>query len=443
MRKITTFNRAISFSLLYKTWQASAGIATIPLVVRFLQPVAQGYYYTFASLIALQSFFELGLSIAISVYASHEWHRLHLDGQAHIAGEADSLSRLVSLGRFIFRYFGAVSLAYLFCAGSAGFYILGKGQEPTLEWVLPWFLHVAFSAGYLWLMPFLSLLEGCNQVAAIASFRFTQSVISSAALWIALAMKLNLWSMPIASGISFIAITLYLGLVKKRFFKPFYSAPTSKLLSWKDDLLQMQWRLAVQGLFSYLSFPLYTVLIYRYFGAVEAGRVGMTLQVIAGVQSFALVFMIARAPEFALLAASGQSSSLFSHWKRASILSLGVMASTCTLIILCLLAALNLGLPQVSRMLPISSFVVLAVGAVLAGVIQCIAVYLRAYRRELLTPVGVIAGFCYGLSAWLVCVRFGSSGLSASYLVVTGLVALPLTLLVLRANYPRMRQQVA
>jgi hypothetical protein len=78
---------------------------------------------------------------------------------------------------------------------------------------------------------------------------------------------------------------------------------------------------------------------------------------------------------------------------------------------------------------------------VLAGAVQCVAVYLRAHKRELLTPVGVVSGLLYGLAAWLLGQRFGAAGIAASYLAVTALVVLPLTLGVLNAS--RRRLEVA
>lgn len=438
-----SYRGAISYSLLYKSWQAGAGIVTIPVVVHFLAPAAQGYYYTFASLIALQSFFELGMSIVISVYASHEWHKLHLDERGLIAGDASALSKLVSLGRFIFKYFGSVSLGYLVCAGLAGYFVLRGGKEAGLDWLGPWFLHVLFSAGCLWLLPFLSLLEGCNQVAHIAKFRLFQSLTTNLALWVALAAGGELWSLPISSFLGLGVLALYLGIFRRRFFGPFFRAPRLASLSWRNDLLPMQWRLAVQALFGYLSFPLYTILVYHYSGPTEAGRIGMTLQVIAGIQSFSLVFMVARAPEFALLAASGQATVLLQRWSRACLVSLGVMVLASAAVYGGMQIAAVLNVPQISRMLTAGLFAELAAGAVLAGAVVCISIYLRAHKRELLTPVGVMSGIAYGLSAWYLCIRAGSGGVIASYLMVTALVALPLTLLVFRAHYPRLRQQRA
>jgi hypothetical protein len=201
----------------------------------------------------------------------------------------------------------------------------------------------------------------------------------------------------------------------------------------------MQWRLAIQGLFGYMSFPLFTVLAYAYLGAVEAGRMGMSLQVVSGIQSFALVFLIARAPEFALLAASGKQEILARNCRAATYRSMGVMAFFCLLVVMAVWIASSLGLPQASRVLGAGSFAILSLGVVLTAPIQGAALYLRAHKRELMTAVGVVTGLLYGASAWWTCIHYGSLGMAASYALVTGLVTLPLALVVLKANAHRLR----
>lgn len=438
-----SFSQAISFSLLYKAWQASAGLITIPIVVHNLDPAIQGYYYTFLSLIALQSFFELGFSIVISIYASHEWHKLRLVSGGEVSGDINALSRLVSLGQFVFKYFGFASVAYLIIAGTVGLYVLGKGQGADISWVGPWVLHVVFSAATLWLMPGLSLLEGCNQVASVAKFRLVQSLISNAALWLSLSAGYQLWSLPIFGCFGLAMLIGFICFRKKNFFKMFLYRPVSETLSWKKDLFPMQWRLAVQGLFSYLSFPLYTILVYYYFGAIEAGRMGMTLQIVAGIQTFSLVFLIARAPEFALLVASRKHSALVYRCKSAAYQSLGVMTFFCILIGIAILAATEFRLQQASRVLDAGVFAVFSTGVIISGAVQVVAVYLRAHKKELLTTVGVISGLLYGVSAWFMCVQFGSQGIAISYAMTSGFVVLPLSLIVLKSNYGRLQDYLA
>lgn len=428
------FSAAVTFSLLFKAWQAAAGLVTIPIVIHYLQPVLQGYYYTFASLIALQSFFELGFGIVISVYASHEWARLRTDETGRIAGDARSRSRLLSLGRFVVGYFGLAALAYLATITLVGFYVLSRNADPSVDWRMPWLLHVGFSAVTLWLMPFLSLIEGCNQVAAVARFRLLQSLVANGALWAALAGGGELWAVPLFSALNALMLAGYLGIARRRFFGSLLERPAGERISWRHDLFPMQWRLAVQALFSYMTFPLYTLLAYTYFGAVEAGRMGMTLQLVAGVQSFALVMITAKAPELALLAAAQERNTLEATWRRWSLRALGTMGAGFAVLLLLQAGAPVLMTKALERVLSPGVCAMLAAGALTAGIVQCIAVYLRAHKRELLTFVGVSTGMLYGLGAWGLGMRFGSPGIAASYLAVTALAVLPMTLQVLSRN---------
>jgi len=283
----------------------------------------------------------------------------------------------------------------------------------------------------------LALLEGCNEVARVAKFRLAQSVLANAALWGSLAAGLGLWSMPIFTGVQLAMLLGFLLVRERKFFGIFRAPPAGAKLHWKQDLLPMQWRLAIQGLFGYLSFPLFTILVYLHLGAVEAGRMGMTLQIMTGIQSFALVFLLARAPEFALLAAAGNKSELIASARQAALRSMGVMTTLCAMVILGLWFATRMEWPQVPRVLGIGAFIMLSAGIVLTAPVQAIAIYLRAHKRELLTVAGVAGGLCYGAFAWLAVRTLGAQGVAASYLLVTALVVLPITALVLRSHHAR------
>ncbi len=69
-------DRAVVFTVLARAWTSGSGLITVVLIARFLSPAEQGYYYTYASLIALQMVFELGFSQVVMQLASHE--RAHL-----------------------------------------------------------------------------------------------------------------------------------------------------------------------------------------------------------------------------------------------------------------------------------------------------------------------------------------------------------------------------
>lgn len=56
------------------------------LIARFLSP-AEGYYYTYASLIALQMVFELGFSQVIMQLTSHERTHLSIEPDGTVTGD--------------------------------------------------------------------------------------------------------------------------------------------------------------------------------------------------------------------------------------------------------------------------------------------------------------------------------------------------------------------
>ena len=65
VRHILGMDRAVSFTVLARTWNILSGALTIILIAHFVSPTEQGYYYTFASLVSLQVVFELGFSLVI------------------------------------------------------------------------------------------------------------------------------------------------------------------------------------------------------------------------------------------------------------------------------------------------------------------------------------------------------------------------------------------
>ena len=422
----TLFSLGVRYSLLFKVFQALAGVLTIFFIAEYMDPVAQGYYYAFASLIALQSFFELGLFIVVSVTASHEWAHLSLQPDGRIDGNVDALSRLISLGRFVFKWYGAAAGLYLVFAGSLGLHFFALKEESAIVWVGPWILHVVFSAGSLWLMPFLSLLEGCDRFDSTARFRLLQALASSAAAWAILFSGAQLWALPALSGISLMLLIAYLGWSQRHFFAAFRQPPMGPVLSWRHDLLPMQWRLALQGFFGYLSFPLYPSLIFYLQGPIEAGRLGMSLQIVSAMQSLALVLLTTRAPGLAIAVAQNQRELLSLNWRRASLQSLLLMTALTIIFLVALALANFLALPLAERILPMASCVMLTAGSLLALVVQCVALFIRAHKLESLTLVGFISGIAYGASAWVMASSYGVLGVAASYLAVTIFITLPL-----------------
>jgi len=378
------------------------------------------------SLVALQSFVELGLYIVILNSASHEWSKLKINEYGSITGDPHALSRLVSLGRFIFKWYSVATIIFLAVAGSGGYWFLAKDVAVDIEWQTPWILHIAFSAVLLWCMPFLSLLEGCNQVAEVAKFRIWQSLASNFCFWIAIVLNANLWAAPILSFVSAIFCLYYLVFRRRVFFKPFLKRPTVGAFNWRSEIFPMQWRLGLMGVVNYFVFSLFTPVMFSYHGSVVAGQMGMSLQLVSAVQSIASVWIMTQTPKFGVLVANRKFAELDTVWGKAALLTNSMMLLGVALFLSGVFAISVINADMANRVLPLSSLALLSVGAIFSNWGHCFALYLRAHKREVLTPVGLLSGMIMGLMIWQLGAKYGELGASASYFFVFSCVSFPL-----------------
>ena len=424
---------AVVYSLIFRFIQAGVGFFTIPFIFLFLTPAEQGYYYTFLGIAALQSFLELGFAIVITIFAAHEWHHLSLSREHGIIGLPAALSRLSSLSKIVLRYFSISAAIFLLFSLIVGYFTLyGQSNSSVLETWAPLTVYLTLTAIVFWLTPMLNIIEGCNQVAPVAKFRTCQVLLSFGAMWVALAMGAKLWALPLLAVVQVLSIATYLGLFQQPFLRLFREAPHGPLIGWTQDVFPMQWRIGIQGLFSYFSFPFYTTLAFWTLGAVPAGRLGLTLQLASGIQMLGLVAISARGAEFGQLAAAGRDTELLQKCKAATALASVVVAAGFATLIAAFWSA-RYFFPEIEgRVLSIELVIPLALGILITMPVQGAALFLRAHKIERLTSVGVLSGILYGVLG-AVCIHLvGEPGIVVSYLVVTSLFTLPVTFYIVR-----------
>src|SRR6202042_1013858 len=88
LRRRTGLDRAIAYTVMARVFQIVGSTGTVLLIVRFLSPVEQGYYYTLLSLVALQAVFELGFSFVIQQLAAHECVYLRFRPDGSVDGDS-------------------------------------------------------------------------------------------------------------------------------------------------------------------------------------------------------------------------------------------------------------------------------------------------------------------------------------------------------------------
>jgi len=134
-------------TLLFRGWGIVAGGATVFLLPLWLSPTEQGYYFTFASVLALQIFFELGLNQIVMQLVSHEVAHLTETTDGRLTGNESHLGRLSSLARLIRRWYGVSAMLFALIGGVAGaVFFSQKGAEPMSVWLGIWVVLICATA---------------------------------------------------------------------------------------------------------------------------------------------------------------------------------------------------------------------------------------------------------------------------------------------------------
>jgi O-antigen/teichoic acid export membrane protein len=394
-------------------------------IARNLTPELQGFYYTFGSLLALQTFVELAFYVVVISASSHEWAHLRLDESGRIVGDSNSLSRLISLGRLVFRWYAVASIVFVIVVGSAGYLFFSRQGHVGVDWRTPWFVLVILTGILLWALPFNSILEGCNQVATINRFRLTQTLLSTVALWLSLLLGWRLWAVVISAGVGVLR-DLYLLLIQyRRFFKPFFTLPIGTRMHWRNEIWPMQWRLALSGVANYFAFSLFNPIMFYYHGAVVAGQMGMTWSIVTSVQALALIWVQTKVPRFGMLIAKKQYEDLDRFWLRSSLVSLLVLCAGAGSSFVLVYTLNVLRIPLAERLLPPLPMGFFLLAAVFMQVSQCQSAYLRAHKQEPIMVLSVTSSLLIGLAVWELGRRFGPNGAAVGFLAVIAVLAVP------------------
>lgn len=417
--------QAVFFAVLLRVWQLLAGLVTLLLMVRYFSQEVQGMYYAFASVIAIQTFFELGLNIVIVNQCSHEWSELAIGSDGKITGAPHALSRLVSLGRQLFGWYGAASLLFVIATTTVGTKFLTATAAEGVNWEWPWILVAIFSGVLLWTLPFNAVLEGCNQVASVNRFRLVQAAMANLSVWAVMAAGGGLWA-AVAGSVARVTCDLLFLLVRYRnFFAPFWQATVTATVAWRSEIWPLQWRLAVGAIFGYFGYFLFVPVMLWYEGTVVAGQMGMTWTVVTAIQAAALAWVQTRAPLFGMLVRQGDRTELDRVFFRVSTLGVAayVVAAVPFWLLICGFHFWQLEVR--SRLLQPAATAAFLAAALVQIITSSAAFYVRAHKQEPFLWVGVISNLAAGAAVWQLGSRFGPLGAGVGLLTVNLLITLP------------------
>ena len=430
-------DRAIAFTVLARGWSSLAGIGTLTLIARFLSPAEQGFYYTFYSLVAMQIVFELGFSVVILQAASHEAAHLHIAPNGAVTGPEQAHARLASVLQKSVRWYTVAAALMFFTLVPVGLaFFRHAAARPGVQAVrfgLPWALVVLASSCTFQIDPLFSFLEGCGYVPEVARTRLRQSVAGTLLGWSAFLLHRGLFA-PGCMILGQAAMGAALVWTKRDLLLPLLRHATAAFrIDWHAEVWPFQWRIAVSWLAGYLTAQLFNPILMSFRGPVEAGQMGMSLNVCGTLSSMAIAWMNTKASPFGRMIARKDYETLDRTFFRALWQSTAAAVLACSIVWLAF-AYLHLrgvrvhGILLASRLLPPLPLALLFFGTVGNIVVFAEALYLRAHKQEKFM-VNSIAGALYTAPLAYLLGRWhspygGAWGIAAAYAVGTLLIGL-------------------
>ncbi len=381
-RRWAGVDRAVFFSNAAQMTRLVTGPITMLLVLRYLTPEIQGYFYAFSGVVATQIFLEMGFSQNILQFASHEFAKLHFTPAQTLAGDPVARSRFISLGRLAFVYYAVAALIFFFAVGLGGHIFFTISGQHGVHWQGAWWIISVAVALSLAVNPAWALLDGCNQVAVVAKFRFCSALASFAVNALALIAGAGIYASAIGVVFGLLLSVSYFGLRWRAFFAQLRERPRHGEVSWKHEIWPFQWRIAVSWMSGYFIFDIINPIAFYFCGPVAAGRLGMSNQLVRMIFNVAMTWLYTKSPRFGMLVAARSWRELDGLWRRSTLQSF----------VFCLLglSAFLTAVPFIGQFLPRvpARLAPFGVNAWLAGamlvqvVISAMAMELRAHKRE-------------------------------------------------------------
>lgn len=299
-------DKSIAYSSGARIIQAFTGVASIIFITRYLSGVEQGFYYTFGSIVAIQVFFELGLTGIITQYVAHEVSHLTLNNQLQFEGEEKYRSRLGSLLKFSVKWYTIISILLLIILTIVGFVFFGRydQSEGEVPWQIPWILISIGTAIKLFQSPITALLMGIGKVEEMYKIGFYQQIILPLSTWIGLACGFKLYVLGISSILAALIWNFYVYKTSMRkILINLWKEKIMERVQYMQEIFPFQWKIALSWISGYFIFQLFNPVLFATEGAVIAGQMGMTLQVLSGISSLSISWINTKIPLFSKLIA--------------------------------------------------------------------------------------------------------------------------------------------
>lgn len=420
-------DKAIAYSSGARVFQAFAGVVSIFFIATFLTGTEQGYFFTFGSILAIQTFFELGFTDIITQYVAHEVAHLELKNNLTYDGEEMYRSRLTYLIRFCMKWYLVIAIAFFLVVNIVGIVFFNSygTEEVEVDWGMPWLILTFSTALKLFQSPFTAIFNGLGRVKDMMQITFYQQLILPIAQWVLFACGFKLYVVGISSmlGVMVWFVFVYKSGLKDLFLNLLKGEITKKI-SYVKEIFPYQWKIALSWISGYFIFQLFNPVLFATEGAVVAGQMGMTITVLNAIQGLVLSWQTTKTPKYSGWIEMKQYDQLDAVFNKTTKQVLVICIALLCIMYggIWLLRVIHLGFNDSElgdRFLGYLPMAILLVPYFFNQLVNSWAIYLRCHKQEPYLITSLIGGFLQCLSVFILGNTYGLYGMVIGYAVIT------------------------
>lgn len=414
-------DKAISYTIVGRISQAFGSIVSIILVGKYLNLYEQGYYYTFGSIIAIQVFFELGLTNVIVQYVAYEKAHLSWHGN-FLIGNDKFIFRLSSILRLLTKWYLSLSMLLFFTLLIIGFLFFGRlsNLNEGINWQYPWIVLVIGTSILLILTATIGFYEGLEKAEECAKIRMYQQLFQIIALvfFLLVGTKLYAIGLSILVGCSVVIFNILFSNIRKVLYNIWIKKNINIKIDWKKEVLPYQWRIALSWISGYFIFQLFNPILFVTQGPVVAGQMGMSMSIVQGVSTLANSWVKTKVPSFSVLIAQKKGDELNIYFSKTIRQALTVLLVLNFMVMVFVVVLKISNVQIVKRFLGLLPLFLLFITSFFQLTLDAMATYLRCHKKEPFLLLSLLIGVTTCIMVYIASRNFGVTEVIISYLLV-------------------------
>ena len=387
------------------------------MMPRFIDPISQGFYFSFISLLALQVLVDFGLNQSITQIIAHE-HAL------------ERYKNINNIKIYVQRWFKYGSILFFILIIPIGLFYFHDGDINNLKkWAITWVVLATGTTLCLYQSYKFAILEGEGKQSIVANFRMYQSLITTGFAMVGMYFGVGVNSIAAIPILNSLISAIWLS-------SNFEASPEKKLIKNEfekiaNEIFSLRWRIGVSWVCGYLVQQSITTIMFRAFGPVIAGQYGLLMAIFNAISVVGISFAAANAQKFASNIALQKHDDLMAIFKDVLIKS---FFGTFALCIFCLIFIVFFDLVPIDRLPPLLPIFLVAFNCLANSIIFTLAIFLRAHKSEPTLKIGLV------LVLPQILLMLFAANISPEFLILVYcgmniLVGLPWTIIIWYENY--------